>query len=192
MPTSPTESARPSRRADSQSLSASSRFSRQRVAIARFDAALDAAAVDVDGQDDAAVEGDGERLRAAHAAHAAGDDELALSGFRRSGARPARRMSGTCPAKFPACRCRSSCPAVIWPYIIRPLRSSSLKCSQLAHLPTRLELAMMTRGAISCVGKTATGLPDWTSSVSSGPRRSSSRTMAWKHSQLRAALPMPP
>ena len=26
---------------------------------------------------------------------------------------------------------------------------------------------MMTRGAISCVGKTATGLPDWTSSVSS-------------------------
>ena len=52
----------------------------QRVAIARFNAALDAAAVDLDGENHSAVEGDGERLRAAHAAHAAGDDELALQG----------------------------------------------------------------------------------------------------------------
>ena len=33
-----------------------------------------------------------------------------------------RRRSRRCPAGCPACRCRSTSPAVIWPYIIRPLR----------------------------------------------------------------------
>ncbi|MCY1561640.1 hypothetical protein D9M68_989280 [compost metagenome] len=49
----------------------------------------------------------------------------------------------------------------------RPLRSSSLKCSQVPHLGTRFELASSTRGAFSCVLNTPTGLPDWMSSVSS-------------------------
>ena len=48
------------------------------VAIARRDAALDAAAVDFDNQRHAAVEGDGKRLRTTHAAHAAGDHKFAL------------------------------------------------------------------------------------------------------------------
>ena len=51
---------------------------------------------------------------------------------------------------------------------------------------------MSTRGAHSCVRKTPTGLPDWTSSVSSSARRRSSRTMASNASQLRAARPVPP
>ena len=50
------------------------------VAIASVDAALDAGAVDVDGQNHAAIQRDRQWLRAAHAAHAAGDDELAGEG----------------------------------------------------------------------------------------------------------------
>src|ERR1035437_9223372 len=76
--------------------------------------------------------------------------------------------------------------------MVRPARSSSRKVSQLAHLPTRFELAIRTRGAHSCVRKTPTGLPDWTSSVSSFSRTRSSRTMASKASQERAARPVPP
>jgi hypothetical protein len=40
----------------------------------------------------------------------------------------------------------------------RPLRSSSLKCSQLAQLGTRLELAISTRGALAWVLEHAHGL----------------------------------
>src|SRR5450756_636749 len=76
--------------------------------------------------------------------------------------------------------------------MVRPARGSSRKVSQLAHLPTRFELAIRTRGAHSCVRKTPTGLPDWTSSVSSFSRARSSRTMASKASQERAARPVPP
>src|SRR5450759_5149302 len=76
--------------------------------------------------------------------------------------------------------------------MVRPARSSSRKVSQLAHLPTRFELAIRTRGAHSCVRKTPTGLPDWTSSVSSFSKRRNSRTMASKASQERAARPVPP
>ena len=41
----------------------------------------------------------------------------------------------------------------------------------------------------ACVRKTPTGLPLWTSSVSSSPSRSSVRTIAFSASWLRAALP---
>ena len=51
---------------------------------------------------------------------------------------------------------------------------------------------MSTRGAISWVSNTPTGLPLCTSSVSSSLRRRSVRTMASKLSQSRAALPAPP
>ncbi len=40
-------------------------------------------------------------------------------------------------------------PAVIWPYIISPARSSSLNFSQLEKWPTKFEFAMSTRGAYS-------------------------------------------
>ena len=43
-------------------------------------------------------------------------------------ARARRRRSRTCPAGCPACRCRSSEPAVIWPYIVRP---SALELAEL-------------------------------------------------------------
>ena len=54
---------------------------------------------------------------------------------------------------------------------MRPLRSSSLKCSQVLQRGTRLELASSTRGASACVWNTPTGLPDWISSVWSASRR---------------------
>jgi hypothetical protein len=53
-------------------------------------------------------------------------------------------------------------------------------------------LASSTRGASAWVLKTPTGLPDWIKSVSSSLSRRSVATMASKHSQLRAALPLPP
>ncbi len=75
---------------------------------------------------------------------------------------------------------------------MRPLRSSSWKCSQVAQCGTRFEFAISTRGASTCVRKTPTGLPDCTSSVSSSFRRRSTERIVSKASQLRAALPMPP
>jgi hypothetical protein len=55
-----------------------------------------------------------------------------------------------------------------------------------------LELAISTRGAHSCVRKTPTGLPDWTSSVSSPASVRSVRTIASNASHERAARPVPP
>ena len=54
------------------------------------------------------------------------------------------------------------------------------------------ELASKTRGASACVLKMPTGLPDWTSSVSSFSNDLSEATIASKQSQLRAAWPRPP
>src|SRR3990167_4288538 len=74
----------------------------------------------------------------------------------------------------------------------RPLASSSLKCSQVAQCGTRLELASSTRGASLWVSNTPTGLPYWISKVWLSSRRVSTSTILSKHSQLRAARPMPP
>ena len=52
-------------------------------------------------------------------------------------------------------------------------------------------LEISTRAASSCDGTTATGLPDWMSSVSSERSRFSVRTIAWNDGQSRAALPLP-
>ncbi len=76
--------------------------------------------------------------------------------------------------------------------MVSPAASRRRNSSQVAHCGTRLELAIRTRGAHSWVRKTPTGLPDWTSSVSSSPRSRSEATMASKASQLRAARPEPP
>jgi len=69
-------------------------------------------------------------------------------------------------------------PAVIWPYIVRPLCSRSRKVSHVAHAGTSIEFAMRTRGAPGWVVNTPTGLPDWTSSVSSASSARSERTIA--------------
>jgi hypothetical protein len=55
-----------------------------------------------------------------------------------------------------------------------------------------LELAISTRGAASWVSKTATGLPDCTSSDWSSSSSVSSRLIAARLAWSRAALPMPP
>ena len=47
------------------------------VAIAAFDAAFDAFGIDVDSQEGGAVHCGGQGLRAAHPAHAAGDNQFA-------------------------------------------------------------------------------------------------------------------
>jgi hypothetical protein len=74
----------------------------------------------------------------------------------------------------------------------RPAASSSRNVSHVAHCGTRFELAISTRGACSCVSKTATGLPDWTSSVSVSPSVVSSRLIVARLVLSRAALPIPP
>ena len=62
--------------------------------------------------------------------------------------------------------------------MVSPRLSSRLNSSQVAHCGTSSELAISTRGAHSCVRATPTGLPDWTSSVSSSPSSVSDATMA--------------
>ncbi len=76
--------------------------------------------------------------------------------------------------------------------MVSPARSSSQKVSQSAHLGTSIAFEMSTRGAEGCVRNTPTGLPDWMSSVSSPSSFRRARTIWWKASQLRAALPVPP
>ena len=73
----------------------------------------------------------------------------------RSAARRPPRTSRTCPAGSPACRCRSTSPRSSGRTSSGPSRSSSRKCSQVAHLGTRFELAISTRGASACVRKHA-------------------------------------
>ena len=63
--------------------------------------------------------------------------------------------------------------------MIRPSCSSRRNSSQLAQSPTRFEFAISTRGAHSCVVMTPTGVPDCTSSVSSGFSVCSVRMIAW-------------
>ena len=76
--------------------------------------------------------------------------------------------------------------------MVSPSCSSRRNSGQVAQSPTRFELAISTRGAHSCVVSTPTGLPDWTSSVSSSPSVVSVRTIASYASHDRAALPVPP
>ena len=85
----------------------------------------------------------------------------------RTGGARSRRSTRTCPAGCPACRCRSTSPAVICPYIVRPSASSRRNSSHVAQSGTRFEFAISTRGAHSWVRNTPTGLPDCTSIVSS-------------------------
>ena len=76
--------------------------------------------------------------------------------------------------------------------MVSPSPSSRRNSSAVAQCGTSIELAISTRGASSWVLNTATGLPDWTRSVSSFSSRLSVATIASKHSQLRAAFPDPP
>ena len=113
------------------------------------------------------VHRDGERLRAAHAAAAAGEGERAGQGAAERASRRPRRRSRRCPGRCPGCRCRSTS---------RPSsgRTSSGRGARGGGTPARwpsrrrgCELAMSTRGAHSWVRMTPTGRPDWTSIVSS-------------------------
>ena len=76
--------------------------------------------------------------------------------------------------------------------MVSPSFSSRRNSGQVAQSPTRLELAISTRGAHSWVRITPTGRPDWTSMVSSSRSVVRVRTMASKLAQSRAALPVPP
>src|SRR5579872_4541094 len=76
--------------------------------------------------------------------------------------------------------------------MVRPCASSSRNVCQLAQAGTSMALEMRTRGAAACVLKTATGLPDCTSSVSSSLSRRKVRTIASNASHERAARPLPP
>ena len=76
--------------------------------------------------------------------------------------------------------------------MVSPACSRRRNSGQVAQSGTRLELAISTRGAHSWVRSTPTGLPDWTSMVSSSRSIVSVRTMASNAAQWRAARPVPP
>ena len=76
--------------------------------------------------------------------------------------------------------------------MVKPMASSRRNSGQVAQSPTRFELAISTRGAHSWVRRMPTGLPDWTSSVSSASMSISDRLIASNEAQSRAALPVPP
>ena len=76
--------------------------------------------------------------------------------------------------------------------MVSPACSRRRNSGQLAQSPTRFELAISTRGAHSWVRSTPTGLPDWTSMVSSSRSSVSVRTIASNAFQDLAARPVPP
>ena len=84
-------------------------------------------------------------------------------------ARGAPRTSRTSPAGCPACRCRSTSPAVICPYIISPAARAAGTRPSSPSRATRFEFASSTRGRPRGSRTPPTGLPDCTSSVSSSP-----------------------
>ena len=87
-----------------------------------------------------------------------------------------------------ACRCRSRSPRSSARTSSGPSSSSRRNSSQVAQSGTRFEFAISTRGAHSCVRNTPTGLPDWTSSVSS----SSERAQRARRSRRRPPRSAPP
>ncbi len=113
-------------------------------------------------------------------------------GCRRSAAGAARPRSRRFPGGSPGCRCRSTSRRSSGRTSSGPSPSRRRNSSMVAQRGTRFELAISTRGASAWLLKTATGLPDCTSRVSSSSRRRRAATMASKQSQLRAALPDPP
>src|SRR4029453_11059059 len=76
--------------------------------------------------------------------------------------------------------------------MVSPAASSSRNWSQVAHSGTSRELASSTLGAKLWVRNTPTGLPDWTSRVSSPPSRRRGATIRSKAAHSRAAPPGPP
>ena len=140
------------------------------VEVAVVDAAVDAGLVAVHADRHALVHRHRQRLRAAHAADACGEGDGAGQGVRRTSSSRPHRRSRRCPAGCPACRCRSTSPPSSARTSSGPAASSLRNCSQFAQSPTRLELAISTRGAHTWVRNTPTGLPDCTSMVSSFSR----------------------
>ena len=174
---------RPRRRCRAARWTAAGRLSRPRwpadgvvdvvglvVEVAVLDAAGDPGLVAVHADRHAAVHGDGQRLGAAHAAQAGGQRDRARPACRRTAWPRRRRTSRRCPAGCPGCRCRSRSPRSSGRTWSARAASRRRNSSQVAHCGTRLELAMSTRGAHSWVRNTPTGLPDWTSRVSSSSR----------------------
>ena len=143
------------------------RVAGQPVDVADVEPPAGARLVDLDGEAHALVHRHRQRLGAAHPAEPGGQRHASRAATRRNAGEPPRRTSRTSPGGCPACRCRSTSPRSSGRTSSGPRRSSSRKTSQVAHLPTRFELAMRTRGAHGWVRTTPTGLPDWTSSVSS-------------------------
>ena len=88
---------------------------------------------------------------------------------RRSAGGPPPRRSRTCPAGSPGSRCRSTSRRSSGRTSSGRCRSRSRKTSQVAHLPTRFELAIRTRGAHRGCARPRPACRDWTSSVSSSP-----------------------
>ena len=76
--------------------------------------------------------------------------------------------------------------------MVSPACSRRRNSGHVAQSGTRLEFAISTRGAHSWVRMTPTGLPDWTSLVSSSRSDVRVATMASNDCQLRAARPVPP
>ncbi len=102
----------------------------------------------------------------------------ARAGCRRSAAERTRRASRRCPGECPGCRCRSTSrrsSGRTWSAPgprageTRPPSPSAAPAASWRSAP-----AAPRRGC----GNTATGLPDWTSRVSSSPSRRSVATMA--------------
>ena len=149
-----------------------------KVAIAGLQALLDTFGVNVNSQEGRAGHGRGQWLRATHAAHATAHDELARE--------IAAKMFLACCRKSFERSLHNSLRANVNPGTCGhlPIHHQSgtfqlVELSQLDQCPTKLELAIRTRGAYSWVLKTPTGLPDCTNSVSSLSRSFSDAMMAW-------------
>ena len=132
-----------------------------------------------------------QRLRAAHAAQAGGEHDApperaaeVLTG--QLGEAPRR-----CPEGCPAWRCRSATR----PYLAVHRQAGPLQLAEgtsVRPLADQVGVGDEDARGPGCVRRRTTGLPDWTRRVSSSPSRRSSRTMASKAAQLRAARPVPP
>ena len=116
------------------------------VAVAGAQALLDALGIDFDAEVAGAGHGGGEGLGSAHAAHAAGDDELAceVSAEVLVGGSGEGFVSALDDALRADVNPRAGGHLAVHH---QASFSSALNCSQFDQCPTRLELQMRTRGA---------------------------------------------
>jgi hypothetical protein len=191
LPSRATDRARAGRRVPPDARDRIVEVARLLVDVARAQAKVDPRLLAFDDERAGAGEGRRERLRAAHAAEAGGEDPAACQAATvvlpsRLDERLERSLHDALRADVDP-RARGHLPVHHEPLAIE--LGEVLPGRPLRH---QVRIGEQHPRRVGVVRNTPTGLPDWISSDSSSPSSLKARRIASNEAQSRAALPMPP